>query len=203
MTQTEAAAATAGHWRPMILSGGIGLAAASAAFALFLPFDVFAAAAAAAIGATFGAAIVTTFIAIRTRRHNKRMLVALHTMSQAPRPFDGNERLVFSNTRYNALYRLSDAVAKPGTPLIDILAFRAANGTFMNDPTEFRRQLLADMAQGKPTGDRGQIAGRALSSFATSRLRMAAGSGSHDDITDQRDAEAERAAIQNSASAGP
>jgi methyl-accepting chemotaxis protein len=196
MTETETAAAAAPSWRPLALTGAAGCAAALAAFALFVPFGLSAAAAAAAIGAVFGVAIGTTAAVIRTRRHTKRMLVALNAISQGLCMFDGDERLVFSNRRYNALYRLSDAIAKPGATLADILAYRAANGTFLSDPTEFRRKLIEDMARGKFTST--EVKSPAGRIIAVRNQGMPGGGwvGSHDDITDQRDAEIERASIQ-------
>jgi methyl-accepting chemotaxis protein len=194
MAQTKTAAAP--NWRPLALTGAIGIAVALAAFALFIQFSVAAAVAAAVIGAMFGVATGTAYAAIRTRAHNRRMLVALHSISQGLCMFDGDERLVFSNRRYNALYRLTDEIAKPGTALADILAFRAANGTFMSDPTEFRRKLIEDMARGEFTST--EVKSPAGRIIAVHNQGMPGGGwvGSHDDITDQRDAEIERASIQ-------
>jgi methyl-accepting chemotaxis protein len=196
MAETETTAATTPNRRRLAMIAATGLAAALPVFFLFVPLGLLSASVAAAISATFGLAIGTAWVTIRTRRYTRRMLIALHSMSQGLCMFDGDERLVFSNRRYNALYRLPEDIAKPGTLLADILAHRAANGTFMSDPTEFRRKLVEDMAQGKFTS--AEIRSPAGRLIAVGNQGMPGGGwvGSHDDITDRRDAEIERASIQ-------
>jgi methyl-accepting chemotaxis protein len=122
--------------------------------------------------------------------------MALDGMSQGLCMFDGRERLLFCNDRYRELYQLSDAIATPGTPLADILAFRAANGTFLSDPTAFRRKLVEDMAHGKSTSTEVTRPDGRILLIRNRGLHGGGWVGSHDDITEQRNAEVERESIQ-------
>ena len=96
----------------------------------------------AAIVAAVAMAITLLNLAGRMRRQNAQMSRALHGISLGLCVFDGNERLVYCNKRYADLYRLPDTLSRRGATLSDILAHRASNGSFMHDPSEFRRQLL-------------------------------------------------------------
>ena len=197
MTKTTAAAATARNWPLIAFIGFTGFAASLAignAAAPGLSFAVVAAAAAAfsSCSMVFAAAL----LARRTQLKNRRMLLALDNMSQGLCMFDAKERILFCNDRYRDLYKLSPAVSAPGTTLADILAFRAANGTFLSDPTEFRRKLIADMAAGKSTTAEVKTPdGRTL--LIRNRGMPGGGwVGSHDDVTDQRNAKIERESMQ-------
>jgi methyl-accepting chemotaxis protein len=127
---------------------------------------------------------------------NMRMRVALNNISQGLCMFDGNERLVIHNKRYVEIYKLGAEIARPGVTLIDVLNFRAATGSFAHDPQTYRRELLEAMARGETTSVEVKSPdGRTISVI---NRPMAGGGwvGSHEDITERRDAERERAAIQ-------
>ena len=179
------------------LIGAAGFAASFAIFSMTAP--AMSAASAAAAATVCGILALLLHTSFRTRRsylQNRRMLMALDNMSQGLCMYDGNERLLFCNGPYRELYQLSEAISAPGTPLANILAFRAANGTFLSDPSEFRRKLVADMAAGKSTSAEVTTPdGRVL---LIKNCGMPGGGwvGSHDNITDQRNAELERASIQ-------
>jgi methyl-accepting chemotaxis protein len=110
--------------------------------------------------------------------------------------YDHNERLVMCNRRYIDIYKLPPEVVKPGTTINDVLAYRAANGTFMSDPSVYRRELIAAMARGETTT--AEVRSPAGKLILVINRAMPGGGwvGSHDDITEQRDAELERASIQ-------
>ena len=132
----------------------------------------------------------------RMRADNSRMGVAINNMSQGLCMFDGHERLVICNSRYMELYQLSEDVVKPGCTLTSLLEHRIANGTFSRDPGEYRRELVAGMAEGKTINNEVKSAnGRMV--FVINRP-MADGGwvATHEDITERRDAERERALMQ-------
>jgi methyl-accepting chemotaxis protein len=121
--------------------------------------------------------------------------VAINNMSQGLCMFDRNERLVVCNCRYKELYQLSDDIVKPGRTLAGLLEFRIANGTFSRDPDEYRQTLVAAMRAGKTTHAEVKSAdGRTVS---ISNRPMADGGwvAPHDDITERRAAERERASM--------
>jgi methyl-accepting chemotaxis protein len=143
------------------------------------------------------AMLVTGVAAVRRMQaENTRMGVAINNMSQGLCMFDRNERLVICNRRYMDLYQLPEAVVQPGRTLASLLEFRIANGTFSRDPNEYRRTLVSAMAQGKTTTAEVKSAtGRVI---AVINRPMADGGwvATHEDITERRDAERERAAMQ-------
>ena len=194
MADTTSAVANTRSWRPVVL---IGAAVFVASFAVFAAAAAIGDAAwAAAAVASIALALTAAVVVRRTRLHNSSMHVALENMAQGLCMFDRDARLVFCNKRYQEIYRLSDAIASPGTTLIDMLDFRAANGTFMSDPRAFREKLVEDMAQGKSTSTEVKTPqGRII--LVLNRAMPGGGwVGSHEDITDRRDAELERASIQ-------
>ncbi len=150
-------------------------------------------------------AALTTVIAVLpatvavTRRllvHNRRMRVALNNMSQGLCMFDRNERLVVCNKRYMDLYNLSPDAAKIGRALADLLEYRIANGTFARDPDEYRRELLAAMRQGETTNTEVKSGNGRVISIINQPMADGGWVATHEDITQRREAEQERAALQ-------
>ena len=169
-----------------------------------VPLGAWTAATPELLVSAFGAGLLSALamliagIAMVRRMHvdNKRMGVAINNMSQGLCMFDGKERLVICNRRYLELYQLSDDVVKPGCTLTALLEYRIANGSFSHDAAEYRQTLVSAMAQGKTiTAEVKSATGRVI---AVSN-RPTAGGGwvaTHEDITERRDAERERAAMQ-------
>ena len=87
-------------------------------------------------------------------------------------------------------------LAKPGRTLASLLEFRIANGTFSRDPQQYRHDLLTAMAQGTTiTTEVKSFDGRTI---CVINRPMAEGGwvATHEDITERRDAERERASMQ-------
>ena len=125
------------------------------------------------------------------------MRVALNNMSQGLCMFDRNERLVVCNQRYIELYRSPPTiVVQPGAHARQLLEFRIANGTFSRDPDEYRRELLAAMAQGKTTTAEVKSADGRMISVINRPMADGGWVATHEDITERRDAERERASMQ-------
>lgn len=150
----------------------------------------------AATGAALAMAIALFGLAAYTRAQNRKMGVALRGMSLGLCVFDGRERLVYCNKRYAELYRLPDKLTRPGTTLVDILAYRAANGSFMLDPSKFRRQLIEDMRQLKATSAEVTTPDGRLLHISNQGLTGGGWVGSHEDITERRAAALERESLQ-------
>jgi methyl-accepting chemotaxis protein len=149
----------------------------------------------AALMAILAMALATAAMARRLHGRNVLMALALNNMSQGLCMFDKNERLVICNKRYMELYKLSPDVAAPGITLTDMLKFRAANGTFLPDPDKYRRELVEAMAQGKTISAEVESPGGRIISVINRAMPQGGWVGSHEDITDRRDAERERAAM--------
>jgi len=178
----------------------IGAGCFAAAFAVFhyagLAADMTQAATAALL-----VSLVVTAVAVLVRGralqvYNHRMRVALDNMSQGLCMFDRNERLVVCNTRYMDMYKLPPGIARPGMTLAGLLEYRAAHNTFSRNIDEYRRELLSTMAEGQMrTTEVKSADGRMI--FVTNRPMPGGGwVATHEDVTERRDAERERAMMQ-------
>jgi methyl-accepting chemotaxis protein len=181
-----------------LLVGGAGAVAFSICFLAFvtlLPLEG-SPAVNAGIAAIVAMTIVLLDLANRMRRQSAQMSRALRGISLGLCVFDGNERLAYCNKRYADLYRLPPDLCRPGATLSDILAYRAANGSFMHDPSEFRRQLIEDMRQLKAMTAEVRAPDGRLLQISNQGLPGGGWVGSHEDITARREAEREREALQ-------
>ena len=110
--------------------------------------------------------------------------------------FDRDERLVVCNRRYAEMYKLPADIVSPGTTLTALLEYRAKHGSFSRELAEYRVELLDSMAGGQTRRTEVKsVDGRTI--LVTNRP-MADGGwvATHEDITERRDAERERASMQ-------
>jgi PAS domain-containing protein len=147
MAHSSSGAEILRDWRLIALAGVISFAVSFGVFRYVAPLDEWL----AAIAFTTIVAMLCGGLIVGRRMHvdTARMHVALNNMSQGLCMFDHNERLIVCNRRYLELYKLSNAVAKPGITLSGLLEYRITNGTFSRDPLEYRQSLLDAMKQGK------------------------------------------------------
>jgi diguanylate cyclase (GGDEF)-like protein/PAS domain S-box-containing protein len=125
----------------------------------------------------------------RLREQNVRLDTALNNMSQGLLMFDREGRLVVCNDRYIEMYGLSPDIAKPGCSVRDLLAHRAATGTFAGDVEEYVAACMTGLSQGETKTNIVELAdGRTIS---ISNRPMAGGGwvATHEDITQRRRAE--------------
>ncbi|MBI1203896.1 MAG: hypothetical protein GC182_15455 [Rhodopseudomonas sp.] len=153
-------------------------------------------AALATIVAIFAMLITAIVIWQRMGVEYRRMKAALDNISQGLSTFDRHGRLVLCNKRYIEINRLTDEVARPGSSITAILEYRAATGTLQHDPETYRRALADAMARGEITTTEIELADGKLISITNSPMTDGGWVATHDDITEQRDAELERAAMQ-------
>jgi methyl-accepting chemotaxis protein len=204
MAKADPAHATAQDWR---LVAPIGLAVFAVSFAsLYYATPVSAWAdslpplagslTAAAASALLAMAIALAMSARRLKLNNARMHIALNNMSQGLCMFDGDERLVVCNEPYIEMYQLNADVAAPGRTLSNLLEFRIANGTFSRDPDQYRRELRAAMSSGKITSR--EVKSHDGRTICVINHPMPGGGwvATHENITERRDAERERASLQ-------
>jgi methyl-accepting chemotaxis protein len=150
----------------------------------------------AALVAVVAMATTAAFLAWKLSRINLRMRAAINNMSQGLCMFDGNERLVVCNQRYMEMYNLSPDIVKPGCSLESLLEIRIRKGSFSRDPVAYRRELLSAMSAGKTTAT--EVKSKDGRSISVINRPMQGGGwvATHEDITKRRDAERERASMQ-------
>jgi methyl-accepting chemotaxis protein len=198
----DLSAKDAGRERRLIaLAGGACFALSFALLYFALPYmgsSVAAGDAAfvAVAAATMAMAVTGFAFAYKLRVHNLRMSVAIDNMSQGLCMFDRHERLVICNNRYRQLYRLPYSATKPGTLLAELLEYRAKHQTFSMDIGKYRRQLVDAMASGKTTSTELRSADGRLICVINTPMAEGGWVATHEDITERRDAERERAVMQ-------
>jgi methyl-accepting chemotaxis protein len=181
--------------RPVALTGLTVFVASFAALQLLSVSTLSQSALAATAVAALAMAVTATVAALRYRTRNALMTVALNNMTQGICMFDKNERLVVCNQRYIEIYRLSPEVSAPGVTIANMLKYRAANGTFLADPEKYRHDLVASMAAGKTITTEIKSPGGRTIAVINRAMPQGGWVGSHEDITDRREAERERAAM--------
>ena len=196
MAETIDTLASARPWRQVALIGAAGFAISFAIFVAFGPDGISVSSGlAAAVVATFVAVLTAAYTVYRARAFNRRILTALGNISQGLCMYDRNERLLFCNARYARMYDLPPELRREGATLAELLAYRISTGSFSRDPDQHRREVRANVATGKLTVKEIKSRGRNILT-----INRPLGDGgwvsTHEDITERRDAEIERASIQ-------
>ncbi len=121
---------------------------------------------------------------------NVRFDTAINNMVQGFIMFDAAHRIIVCNSRFIEMYGLSPEIVKPGCSVSDVLRHRADTGLLKADPEEFRKVLLAQLAEGRVsegilrTGD-----GRDI--FVINKPMPGGGwTTTHEDVTERRKSEA-------------
>ncbi len=133
----------------------------------------------------------------RRRGQHERLTRAIDNMSQGLCMFDAQARITLLNKRYLEMHRLDPEVVKPGCTLRELIEHRVRSGLLTTDIDEYVRGIMADVATGK--------AAPRLIPSSNGRLyhvinHPLAGGGwivTLEDVTEQRKAEEERAAVRD------
>jgi len=143
-------------------------------------------------------AMATTagLLAWKLNRLNLRMRVAINNMSQGLCMFDASERLVVYNRRYLEMYNLSQDIVKPGCSLESVLEIRTRNGSFSREPVAYRRELVSTMSAGRTRATEVKSKDGRTISVINRPMHDGGWVATHEDITKRRDAERERASMQ-------
>jgi methyl-accepting chemotaxis protein len=116
-------------------------------------------------------------------------------MAQGMCMFDAAERLVVCNTQYYEMYGLTPDDVKVGATLSEVLDRRVAKGTFSRDPQQYRKEFLAGVREGRTMVHEVKSQGRLL--LVTNHPMKGGGwIGTHEDITELRQAAVQRAAVE-------
>ncbi|MGE0061580.1 MAG: MHYT domain-containing protein [Xanthobacteraceae bacterium] len=115
---------------------------------------------------------------------------AMNNMSQGVVMFDAAERLVICNDRYIEMYRLPRDKVRPGCTLRQVIQCRFDAGLLDRDPDAYHADLLRAMATGETLSDVVEYRdGRVISIVNKPINDGQFWVGTHDDITQRRQAE--------------
>jgi methyl-accepting chemotaxis protein len=143
-------------------------------------------------------ALVAASIAYRRlRNQNRRLSTALNNMSQGLNMFDAQGRITLLNTRYLEMYRLDPKVVKPGCTLKELIEHRKATGLFSGDVDSYVQKILDGIGQGRSQAHYVQASDGRIVLAKNESLPGGGWVSTHEDVTEQRHAEQERAAIRS------
>jgi len=192
------------NWRLVALTGIGSFLAAFAIIHYLLPAGGYSAAAPepavsavyAGLAAAVSVGLAGIFLTKHLQLHNVRIRAALNNITHGLCMFDGGERLVVCNRRYIQMYKLSPEIVKPGCTLHELLEHRIANGSFAQEPAQYRKELLAAIGQGKIMSAEVKSADGHIISVRNRPLPDGGWVATHEDINERRKAESERTAMQ-------
>jgi PAS domain S-box-containing protein len=118
-----------------------------------------------------------------------RLNAAIENMSQGLLMIDPHERVLVVNSQYIQMYGLSAEIVKPGCSLPELFRHRYAAGQLTMDPEEYRRQILAQVSEGKTTHRIAETPDGREISIVTRPVPGGGWVTTHDDITEPKRAE--------------
>src|SRR6187551_855786 len=133
----------------------------------------------------------------RLRSQNRRISTALNNMSQGLNMFDAQGRIILLNARYLEMYKLDPKVVKPGCTLKRLIEYRKETGLFSGDVDAYVQKILDAMAQGTSQSHYVQASDGRIVLAKNDPLAGGGWVSTHEDVTEQRHAEQERAAIRS------
>ena len=154
--------------------------------------------AAVGCGLATALALAASIVAIRERRRNREVKIALDNMRQALTMFDARARLVLCNGRYVEMSRLPKKYFRRGVPLRELLVRRAAVGAFEGDPDQYIDDCLKKAAAGRVEEKIFELSDGRTIAMVFYPLPDGGWVSTHNDITVQRKAEKERDSLRHS-----
>jgi len=133
----------------------------------------------------------------RMSAQNRRLSDALNNMSQGLCMFDAQGRITLFNHRYLEMYRLDPKVVKIGITLRQLIEHRKATGLFTGDVDQYVRKIMDGMKTGKSEGHIVPAADGRMVLAKNERMPDGGWVSTHEDVTEQRRAEEERAALRD------
>jgi methyl-accepting chemotaxis protein len=164
-------------------------------FASFLPSTV-ASQTTLIASACFAVLAVVCIFYQRLRVQNRRLSTALNNMSQGLNMFDAQGRITLLNRRYLEMYKLSPEIVKPGCSLKRLIEYRKETGLFAGEVASYVKNILDVMAQGKSLEHYVKASDGRIVLAKNEPLPGGGWVSTHEDVTEQRRAEQERAAIR-------
>ncbi len=145
-------------------------------------------------GLSLATLVIAGILYRRAGDQNRRLSNAIDNMSQGLVMFDGQRRIVVVNSRYIEMYGLSPRIARPGCTLRELIQHRKDTGLFTGDVDAYCERILDGVRDGTDKGN--FIPASDGRTVLAKNVPMANGSwlSTHEDVTEQRHAEEERAA---------
>jgi methyl-accepting chemotaxis protein len=143
-----------------------------------------------------GALAFAAFLHRRQTVHFSRLSTAVDNMSQGLNVFDAQGRITMVNRRYLDMYNLSSEIVKPGCTLQQLLQARKETGLFKGDVEPYCRKIMEEMTHGKAMFHYVQASDGRIVLAKNQPLPGGGWVSTHEDVTEQRSAEQERAAIR-------
>jgi len=103
--------------------------------------------------------------------------------------FDSSERITVCNQRYIEMYGLSPDVVKPGCTFRELILHRQETGSFPGDVDSYHLSLLNNLARGTASQQSHLPDGRSIQ-IINHPLANGGWVATHEDVTEQRSAEA-------------
>jgi len=132
----------------------------------------------------------------RLSTKNKRLLNAINNMSQGLNMFDAQGRITVLNSPYLEMYKLDPKIVKPGCTLKRLIQHRKETGLFSGDVDSYVQKILDAMAQGTSQTHYVQASDGRIVLAKNEPLQGGGWVSTHEDVTQQRQAEQERTVIQ-------
>ena len=145
--------------------------------------------------ACLAAPVAVLFFHRRARYENRRLLDATNNMSHGLCMFDSHGRVSLVNRRYIDMYKLSPRVVKVGCSLRDLIQYRKDTGLFSGDVDAYVKNIREGMARGESTHVFVPASDGRIVIAKNEPLPDGGWVSTHEDVTEQRKAEEERAAI--------
>ncbi len=151
----------------------------------------------AAVVAHLAMSLTGAVLSRHQSREIEQIRTAIDSMAQGLCMFDAAERLVVCNAQYYKMYELTPADVKPGSTLSEVLAKRVAKDTFSRDPHEYRKEFLTAVGLGRTIVHEVKSRGGHLILVTNHPMKGGGWIGTHEDITERRQAELQRTTMQH------
>jgi methyl-accepting chemotaxis protein len=164
----------------------------------FVMNDMSATALSVAAAAVIGLLAMSFVGALSNRRQSneiEQIRTAIDSMAQGLCMFDAAERLVVCNAQYYKMYGLTPADVKTGATLTEVLKKRVDKGTFSRDPEAYRQEFLDAIAEGRTIVHEVKQKNGHLLLVTNHPVPGGGWIGTHEDITERREAEQQRATL--------